>query len=573
MSRKISQWFSEPGNLVITFIAAMIVPNVVLAFTEPYGFTTICTLILLPAGVYLLWCMATARPGVMILWAIPIMILCAFQLVISYLFGNSIIAVDMFLNVFTTSVSEASELLGTIYPSVILVILIYIPLIVLAARSVRKKKKLTPRNRRCGTLAAICLIAAGTGFAGLSKMRNAEFAVKKHIFPNNIFYNMKLAAQKWNRQALYPQTSSGFSFGAEKTRRDSASREIYVYVIGEASRGYSWQLLGYERETTPRLSARGDIVVFRDVLTQSNTTHKSVPMMLTHESAAGNDSIYHYKSIVTLFKEAGFRTAFISNQPPNRTLTDYFAGEADTVINITDGLMGAQHYDDELIEPLREVIGGTQEDLLVVVHTYGSHTRHYKRYPREFAHFQPDHTPSAKPSVKEEMRNAYDNTIVYTDHVLTEMISALEATGASSALLFSPDHGEDIFDDRRNKYLHSSPRATYYQLHIPVIAWFSPAYRASFADKVSAAEANTSAPVTTAALFHTLADMASVESQYADPRNSLVSANREDMPRLYLDDHDKAINVVNSGLDREDFIMFDRHSIKYDPKDIIKKRY
>ena len=553
----------------------MLVPNGVLVFTEPYSWSTIAASLLLPGGVYLLWAMAAARPGKAILWAIPMMVFCAFQFVISYLFGGSVIAVDMFLNVFTTNVSEASELLGTIYPSIVIVIAIYVPLIVLAALSLRGGKVRLPGSvRRNGALVALCLIVAGSGLCMVSKARNSEFAVKYHIFPVNIFYNMKLASEKWNLHARYPEMSANFSFDAVKTAADTTHREIYVLVVGEASRACSWQLLGYERETTPRLSERGNVIGLTNVLTESNTTHKSVPMILSPCSAESYGQMYARKSVVSLFREAGFRTAFISNQPVNHALTDYFAADADMDINVTPhDIVGDQHYDGDLLQPLRQVIESTEGNLFVILHTYGSHANHAKRYPRELARFTPDDAPSVSPGKRAEMRNAYDNTIIYTDHVLAGVIELLDSQDASTGLLYCADHGEDVMDDSRNRYLHASPTPTYYQLHVAAMMWLSPEYRETFPVQAAAAQANANAPASTSALFHTIAGMASIETPYADPTSSLVSPQWRPRPRLYLDDYDRAVRIEQCGLDPKDFRMFDLHSIDYEKSEATRRKF
>lgn len=124
--------------------------------------------------------------------------------------------------------------------------------------------------------------------------------------------------------------------------RQAPGREIYVLVIGEASRADSWSLFGYDRETTPRLEKREGVVPFSNVLTQSNATHKSVPIILSPASAANYDSIYVQKSLITAFKEAGFQTWYLSNQVPNpfadrlllrrgRTPHRYFSARRGTV--------------------------------------------------------------------------------------------------------------------------------------------------------------------------------------------------------------------------------------------------
>ena len=107
--------------LTVYFFVTLIVPNLVLANTEPYSLWTVEALILMPLGFYMMWSVALRRSGVMIWLAFPFIFFCAFQIVLLYLFGNSVIATDMFTNVLTTNPGEAGELLGNIYPAVVLV--------------------------------------------------------------------------------------------------------------------------------------------------------------------------------------------------------------------------------------------------------------------------------------------------------------------------------------------------------------------------------------------------------------------------------------------------------------------
>ena len=120
--------------LTVYFFVTLIVPNLVLANTEPYSLWTVEALILMPLGFYMMWSVALRRSGVMIWLAFPFIFFCAFQIVLLYLFGNSVIATDMFTNVLTTNPGEAGELLGNIYPAVVLVCAMYLPLLWLAAR-------------------------------------------------------------------------------------------------------------------------------------------------------------------------------------------------------------------------------------------------------------------------------------------------------------------------------------------------------------------------------------------------------------------------------------------------------
>ena len=89
----------------------------------------------------------------------------------------------------------------------------------------------------------------------------------------------------------------------------------------------------------------------------------------------------------------------------------------------------------------------------------------------------PDNTSGIEYKYKQQLINAYDNSIRYTDGFLADIIQLLNENQAESALLYSPDHGEDLLDDCRKKFLHASPIPTIYQIHIPFFLWFSESYK------------------------------------------------------------------------------------------------
>ncbi len=571
----VTGFVNSPGSMVVLFVSILLVPNAVLAVTEPYRFTTIAALFLIPAGFYLFWLVTIKRTGIMMLCLLPFIVLAAFQLVISYLFGNSIIAADMFTNLFTTSASEAGELLGTIYPSIILVCVLYIPLLAVACYYIIRGIRMAAFQQRRLALTGLLFLIAGGMMAGISKYRNSRFGIKYHIFPVNVCYNIKLSVERWERSMDYRNTSGNFCFNAAK-QWDTGRREVYVMVIGEASRACSWSLYGYGRETNPKLSGIKNLVLFKDMLTQSNTTHKSVPILLSSVGAERIDSIYKVKGLPALFSEAGFRTVFISNQPANHSLIDFFAGQADTVIDITshDKLLNAgHHHDGEVVPHVGRMVAATEDNLFIIIHTYGSHARYTKRYPPSSARFVPDEITSINKKSRDRIVNAYDNSILYTDMLLSEIISVLDSAKICSAMFYCSDHGEDLLDDSRMRYLHASPTATYYQLHVPGFIWFSDNYIDRFPAKYEAALANTEAAASTASVFHTLGDLASIRCRYIIPSHSLVSDRWVDTKRMYLNDYNVAVHFLDTGLTPYDMELLDRHSIKYDKEDVLKICY
>ena len=281
--------------LTVYFFVALIIPNCVLANTEPYSVWTVEALILMPLGFYMMWSVALRRSGIMIWLAFPFIFLCAFQIVLLYLFGNSIIATDMFTNLVTTNPGEAGELLSNIYPSVILVCVMYLPLLWFAAREIGHKRQISRTTRMNVGLTGAVLMALGMlALWPAYRVSEDRHVLRDEIFPLNVLYNVHLSATEFRKAYNFEETSEDFTYGASRTAQ-APGREIYVYVIGEASRAMNWQLYGYDRETNPRLSQVDDLIVFRDMLTQSNTTHKSVPLILSSVATDEHPELYRRK--------------------------------------------------------------------------------------------------------------------------------------------------------------------------------------------------------------------------------------------------------------------------------------
>lgn len=545
-------------GLLIWFLITAMIPNFVLAATESYCGWSILAGLLMPLGFYMLLLAPIRRTGVPVLLNVWVMILCSFQIVLLYLFGNSIIATDMFTNLLTTNPGEASELLSNISPAIAIVVVIYAPTLIYAVYAAHKRYRITRPMRHKALCWGFGLFAAGTLMLIPAYLAGHRRVFLKEVFPANVLYNLRLCLSEQKRIKNYEESSENFTYNAVRADNPK-TREIYVYMIGEASRASSWQMYGYERETNPLLSKREDIHIFRNVLTQSNTTHKSVPLFLSSVGAANRAELYDRKGLADLFSETGFKTYFISNQSPQGAMVDLLANEADERIYI-----GAPRYDWQLLSMMRRIIESDNDaDLLFILHCYGSHFSYYERYPREFAKFVPDNEVSIKKSNVPMIINAYDNSIVYTDAVINEIIEYLSSLDACASLLYCSDHGEDILDDRRGRFLHASPTVTYWQIHVPSLVWFSQDYVRRYPERAEAAEGNRWAAATTHSMFHTIADIASIRSPYIDESVSLVNADFDkNAPRYYLNDHNEAVPYDERiGLNDDDMAQFAKHGI------------
>lgn len=566
---KLRVWFSCQKHLLFLFALLFIVPNCVFIFTEPLPLTVGIASLIIPYAFWVAFLLLARKPGIVVWCLLPKLILDGGQLVLLYLFGESVIAVDMFLNLTSSTASEASELLGNIFLVIIGVFFLYtLPTLLLATWSIRLKKKLDNPFRKKWAVRSVGVLVLGIVLCLLAPIQDHQVSIKNDFYPANALYNLYFAINKAEKNSNYLTTSADFTFNATKPVQAHGKREIYVLVVGETSRAMEWSLYGYDRPTTPRMEKLDGLVHFTDVVTQSNNTHKSVPIILSAASAEDYDVIYDEKSIVTAFKEAGFRTVVIANQNLSTSMIGSFYREADKFIDMSKCKPKSAYltslHDGELLPYLKEELDQTEGNLFFVIHTYGSHFNYHERYPKNFATFTPDKAEGIRASYKKQLRNAYDNSILYTDYVLGEITDMLAKTDACASMLYLSDHGEDIFDDARARYLHASPIPTYYQLHIPYIIWFSESYRNAYPEKYEVAASHSSLPVSTNSVFHTVLDLAGVKTRIADSTLAVTHPAFTVRNRMYLGDHDDPVPFWEIGLKDADFIMLDKWGIAYD---------
>ena len=546
-------------------VVALLLPNIALCYTECLTPWACGVNVLLPLSLYMLFFSAAKRPGKMIWWAFIFVFFAAFQLVLLYLFGTGVIAVDMFLNLVTTNPGEAMELLDNLAPAVVGVFVVYLPLLILGGVNIRRDSRLSVSFQQrvrhwamqIGAIGLFCLLASYLVVDGY-RMRN-------QLYPVNVCYNLYLAFERNAASENYREASRDFKFDA-RSEHSATAPEVYVMVVGETARAHNFSLYGYPRNTNPLLSKTPGIKAFPNVTTQSNTTHKSVPMLLSAASAEDFERLFHEKGILAAFKEAGFHTVFISNQLPNHSFIDFLGEQADEhyFLKKEDASQG-NHYDEDLLQKLDEILPLADASssahyhyryrkLFVVLHSYGSHFNYQERYPRSFAYFKPDSRSEAKSENRRDLLNAYDNTIRYTDYILHGIVERLQKwekvqaktdgvyDQPTSAMLYTSDHGENIFDDDRHLFLHAAPKASDYELHVPFIIWTSEGFSKQYPDILKALGENRSKQVQSSlSAFHTMLGIGGIQTHYRQDEYSVASDKYHPVKLLYLDDQDEAI--------------------------------
>lgn len=330
-----------------------------------------------------------------------------------------------------------------------------------------------------------------------------------------------------------------FYFGAIQAPSRLEDQEVHVLVIGETGRPDRWQLNGYTRKTNPLLSQQKNFISFTNVTTGWAWTRMSVPVMISRKPPQMQSSFFPEKSIVSVFKEAGFWTAWYSTQGAlgfHESAVALHASEADAVQYANPaGYRSPGVYDGRLLDLLKTALERPEKKKFIVLHTLGGHYNYSHRNPSDFDIFTPVLRNNSSPSLhdkklKEELSNSYDNSIVYTDYFLNALIEQLKNKNTLATLLYAADHGENIFDGDCDKSGHG--HNTEFDYRISAAWWNSEIFGEKFPLKVAATKSMKNQAWSTENIFETLLDVADIEITN-NPRygRSIISEDFKSMPR------------------------------------------
>lgn len=303
----------------------------------------------------------------------------------------------------------------------------------------------------------------------------------------------------------------------------SANSQIYVLVIGESVDRNHMQIYGYDRETTPQFkSLEKELCVFKDVKTEHVCTSSAVKSMFLVMDKNGKKI-----NLIQFFKDAGFKTFWLSNQGK----ANLFDNSIYRLANLSDEFMcldsqdcinvfEIKYYDEELLKYFEKALNDPAEKKFIVMHLIGSHTPVDIRFPQNFNKFKlPTYYDSR---LKAEAVRLYDNSIFYTDYVLAKLIHLLKNNekikGGVSLFLYLSDHGMDMYD---KKECILGARATIHSYEIPFVIWTSNNYQKL--NRKFMNSWNLNGQYVTSDLAYSLLDLARLEHESIDLSKSIFS--------------------------------------------------
>ena len=364
-------------------------------------------------------------------------------------------------------------------------------------------------------------------------MRNQR-AMRYLITPANFLYSgMRVLTTEAN-EATRPLEVVGED--AKRVGAEASTRRprVLVVVVGETARAANWGLSGYPRPTTTELT-KLDVINFANTTSCGTNTEVSVPCMFAHIGRRDYDEarIRSSESLLHVLQHAGVRSVWIDNQSGCKgvcaNLEFIRAGLPAESPEAARLCPDGQCFDEVMLGGIKPLLAAEAGDLLIVLHQMGNHgPAYFKRYPAAFEQFKPAcQNAELGKCTQQEIVNAYDNALSYTDHVLAQTIVLLKTqTSHDAAMIFVSDHGESLGEN--NLYLHGVPFsiAPRTQTHVPMVMWLSPGFAAASGIKPDCLRERAKLASSHDNLFHTALGLLDIQTSVYEPALDLVAGCR-----------------------------------------------
>jgi lipid A ethanolaminephosphotransferase len=356
-------------------------------------------------------------------------------------------------------------------------------------------------------------------YQGLSSLFRNHHELRMMVVPSNYIGASAGYLREQVVSARQPFVKIGEDARKNPVWQAHGRKSLTVLVVGESARAENFGILGYDRDTTPKLDKEAGLIAFTDVHSCGTETAVSVPCMFSNmgrkdynASTAKNE-----EGLLDVLKRAGLDVIWRDNQSGCKGTCDRVTLE--DVSNLKDPILCANSEcrDEILLQGLQHFIDSLDKDTVLVLHQMGSHgPEYFKRYPKEFERFTPVcESNGLNNCSRESIVNGYDNTLVYTDHVLSTLIDLLRKNQekVDTAMLYLSDHGESLGE--YNLFLHGTPYmlAPEQQKHVAMLAWFSDSYQKSFSVDTHCLQLTRDKPLSQDNLFHSMLGLLEVSSK------------------------------------------------------------
>lgn len=431
---------------------------------------------------------------------------------------NVVIDESMLLNALETNANEAGDLMS-IKMALYIFILGVVPSLFLYRAEITFRPFWKELWQRAKWALAILLLMAAMAFA-FSNYYAAFFRTHKVVryYFNPVGYVYGTIKLVQHRYLSGAQEFINIAPDAEIVKVN-ANRKLLVLVVGETARADHFSLNGYTRETTPLLK-KENIINFPDFWSCGTATAISVPCMFSiyGEDGFNAQKVEHTENALDVLHRLGVNVLWRDNNSSSKGVADRVP-EQDYLTSKNNTMCDTECRDEGMLVGLQEYIDAQDKgDIVIVLHQMGNHgPAYYKRYPKQFEKFRPVcKTNELANCSKEEIINAYDNALLYTDYFLSKTIDLLKQNDENfeTAMFYLSDHGESLGEN--GIYLHGMPNfiAPDAQRHVPAVLWMG---NKADAAMVEAINARKEMRHTQDSIFHMLFGFFGVETSVYKP--------------------------------------------------------
>lgn len=357
--------------------------------------------------------------------------------------------------------------------------LVILPALVLVFCVRIKERSWRSAIQRKAIAIALCVLTVAAmlslNYQALASIARNHTELRDLFTPFNVINATRAHLKKSHRQL--PDTPIAVAADARRSPLPGNKPTLLVIVVGESMRASSFGMLGYTRQTTPELSQL-PIWLFRKTRACGTNTATSVPCMFSDLDRAHFDEweAKTRENLLDIYHRTGLSVAWVDNNTGSKEVARRLP-ELDVAHRTDPELCNADGCFDEML--LRELdlrLPQVNADSVLVLHMLGSHgPAYFQRYPERFARFQPICTEvELQRCAPEALRNSYDNSVLYSDFVLSQIIQRVQAQNQlNGAVVFISDHGESTGES--GFFLHGAPYALApkEQTEVPMWLWFS----------------------------------------------------------------------------------------------------
>ncbi len=438
----------------------------------------------------------------------------------------------MLINVLETNPAEALELISLSLVAIVAVFGLVPALLIWRLPQAQRRFRSAVMHKGVAAVLALALI----GGPLYAEQKEIVSVVRIHHELRHMIAPLNVVAATYTYIRDQLESPTEFTEIALDAHHVSASSlghrpTVHVLVIGETARAANFSLNGYGKDTNRELQQQTG-VRFIEAASCGTATATSLPCIFSIQDRSNfdRDVSRNQDNLLDIVARAGYEVYWVDNGNGCKGICSRVTSRDVHESTASPVCPEGECFDERLVSELEGIVSAVTTDTLVVLHQLGSHgPAYYRRYPDAYRFFEPDcRSANFGDCTIDEITNAYDNTIAYTDHVVSAAIDVLSKHSAqiSPSLLYVSDHGESLGE--HNLFLHGMPYkfAPDEQIRVPLISWLGAnAIEDQKIEPGCDLQASTT-PVSHDNIFHTVLGLLAIKTSVYRPEMDIYSGCR-----------------------------------------------